>query len=149
MALIKALPKFKSDKKTKKKRKIETSDSEDETNHFLTTKKGKTTVDINDTSDEDSAYFCSNNYTKQSSFITTMAKKAKVDHKTTEIVGEILDWKGQLVPLQILLDTGSTATILLKHFEQPGTPKAYKGQKSTWRTMGGNFVTQQRRQIQF
>jgi transposase InsO family protein len=149
MALIKALPKFKNDKKTKKKRQLELSDSEEETSHFLTKKKGKTTVEINDTSDEDSAYFCSNNHTKHSCFITTMAKKAKVDHKTTEIVGEILDRKGQLVPLRILLDTGSTATILLKHFVQPGTPKAYKGQKTTWRTMGGNFVTRQRRQVQF
>jgi transposase InsO family protein len=149
MALIQALPGLQNNKKSKKKRKLESSDSEEEKSHFLTRKKGKTTtVRINDTSDEDSEYSCSN-YAKNTCFATTMAKRAKVDHKTTEIVGEIRNKKGQLVPLRILLDTGSTATILLKHFVQPGTPKVYKGQNTKWKTMGGNFVTRQQRQIQF
>jgi hypothetical protein len=78
-----------------------------------------------------------------------MAKRIQVDHKTSEIVGKILNKKGQLIPLQIFLDTGSTATILLKHFVQPGTPKVYKEQTTTWTTMGSNFVTHQKQQIQF
>ena len=41
MALIKALPKFRNEKKNKKKCKIDMSDSEQETNHFLTPKKGR------------------------------------------------------------------------------------------------------------
>jgi hypothetical protein len=64
--------------------------------------------------------------------------------KSIEIVGEIRNKKGR-----ILLDTGSTATILLKHFVPSGTSKVYKGQKTKWTTMGGNFVTRQQRQIQF
>jgi hypothetical protein len=149
MALIQALPGLQTNKKSKKKRKLDLSDSEEETTHFLTRKKGKkTTVRINDTSDEDSEYSGSQ-YASNTCFTTTMAKRIKVDHKTTEIVGEIHNKKGQLVPLRILLDTGSTATILLKHFVQPSTSKVYKGQTTTWKTMGGNFVTRQKRQIQF
>ena len=149
MALIKALPGFQKSKKKKKKRIIELSDSEEENQHFLTPKRGHTTVGNNDYSDDDSEYYSSNNYANNKCFITNMAKRVKVDHKTTEIVGEIIDRKRNLVPLRILLDTGSTATILLKHFVQPGTPKVYQGQKTTWTTMGGKFVTRQKRQIQF
>ena len=149
MALIQALPGFQNPPQNKKKRKVILSDSEEEISHFLTPKKGKTTVNSNDTSDEDSDYYCSNNYAVHNCFVTTPAKRVKVDHKTTEIVGEILDRKGQLVPVRILFDTGSTATILLKQFVHPSTTKVCDGQKTQWTTMGGKFVTRQQRHIQF
>jgi outer membrane protein W len=78
MALIQALPGFQNPPQNKKKRKVILSDSEEEISHFLTPKKGKTTVNSNDTSDEDSDYYCSNNYAVHNCFVTTPAKRRNI-----------------------------------------------------------------------
>ena len=54
-------------------------------------------------------------------------KRAKKTHLSPEIVVEIEDRKGDLVPIRALLDTGTTATILLKQFVRKGRAKSYKG----------------------
>ena len=66
-------------------------------------------------------------------------------HRTTEVVGKIINRDGELVPIQILLDTGTTATIILKNFVERGKASSYKNPKLTqWNTMGGNFTTKQK-----
>ena len=57
-------------------------------------------------------------------------KRHKSSHKATEVVGEITNRDGELVPIRVLLDTGTTSTILLRKFvhkirtnkAQPGRP---------------------------
>ena len=42
--------------------------------------------------------------------------KPRTSFKTTELVGEITDWKGKIVPIRILLDSGTSSTIILRKF---------------------------------
>ena len=77
------------------------------------------------------------------------AKKQKTQQLTTEIIVEITDRNGDLVPIRALVDTGTTATMLLRQFVAPGTAKAYKGQATTWNTLGGQFVTKKKCQLTF
>ena len=61
---------------------------------------------LTDTSDEDTDY-C---------FSLARKKKQKTSHMCTEVVGQIVDQHGEIVPLRILLDIGTTSTILLRKF---------------------------------
>ena len=76
-------------------------------------------------------------------------KKAKVGHYTAEIAVEILDRHGKLVPIRALLDTGTTSTILLREFVKKGRAGGYSGQKTLWKTMGGNFTTKKKALVDF
>ncbi len=76
-------------------------------------------------------------------------KKAKRSHLTPEVVVEIEDRNGDLVPIRALLDTGTTATILLKKFVRKGRAKSYKGKTVSWNTMGGSFLTKQKCLVDF
>jgi hypothetical protein len=76
-------------------------------------------------------------------------KRQKVEHYSAEIIVEIVDSKNNLVPIRALLDTGTSETILLKHFLSPNSPKGYKGAPVTWKTLGGKFTTHRRAKIQF
>ena len=76
-------------------------------------------------------------------------KKAKVGHYTAEIVVEILDRHGKLVPIRALLDTGTTSTILLREFFKKGRAGGYSGQETLWKTMGGNFTTKKKALVDF
>jgi hypothetical protein len=62
---------------------------------------------------------------------------------------EITDQNGDLVPIRELVDTGTTATMLLRQFVAPGTAKAYKGQPTNWGTLGGQFITKKKCQMTF
>ena len=77
------------------------------------------------------------------------AKKAKQNYYTAEIIVEILDRNGNLVPIQGLLDTGTSSTICLRQFVKRGRAKTYKGKKTVWNTMGGNFQTSQKALLDF
>jgi hypothetical protein len=81
--------------------------------------------------------------------VAPLHKRRKVEHYSAEIIVEIVDLKNNLVPIRALLDTGTSETILLKHFLSPNSPKGYKGAPVTWKTLGGNFTTHRRAKIQF
>ena len=71
-------------------------------------------------------------------------KQAKRHHYRAEIIVEIEDRDGNLVPIcALLLDTGTSTTILLREFVRKGRAKSHKGQRMTWSTFGGKFTTQQ------
>ena len=76
-------------------------------------------------------------------------KKGKKTHYTAEVVVEIEDRHGDLVPIRCLLDTGTSDTIVLRDFVRKGRAKSYKGQPTVWNTMGGNFITKQKALIDF
>ena len=78
-----------------------------------------------------------------------LKKKAKVGHYTAEIVVEILDRNGKLVPIRCLLDTGTTSSILLRDFVKKGRASGYSGKKTLWKTMGGNFTTKKKALVDF
>jgi hypothetical protein len=74
-------------------------------------------------------------------------KRQKVEHYSAKIIVEIVDSNNNLVPIRALLDTGTSETILLKQFLSLNCPRGYKGAPVTWKTLGGNFVTQRRAKI--
>jgi len=77
-------------------------------------------------------------------------KKAKSVHYCAEIMVEIENKHGEKVPIRALLDTGTSATILLKEFVAKGRAKSYKNPKKTqWRTLGGTFTTNRRALVDF
>ena len=70
------------------------------------------------------------------------AKRTKSTHFTPEIIVEIEDRTGKLVPIRTLVDTGTTSTILLQNFIKKGRAHSYKNPiRTIWATMGGIFMT--------
>ena len=100
----------------------------------------KQNFDNSSSDSESSAYL--------SSFAINSTKKRKKEHHTTEVVGEIQDKTGETVPIRILLDSGTTATIILSKYVHKDISK-YKGQPTKWKTMGGIFTTKQRALVEF
>ena len=61
----------------------------------------------------------------------------------------IEDRQGNVVPIRALLDTGTTATLLLRDFVRKGRAKSYKGKTTRWNTLGGQFETKQKALVDF
>jgi hypothetical protein len=76
-------------------------------------------------------------------------KKQKVTHYSAEILVEIQDRNGDYVPIRALLDTGTSATPLLRDFVAKGHAKGYKHQPTKWSTLGGSFVTNRKALVDF
>ena len=62
------------------------------------------------------------------------AKRQKKQHYSAEIIVEIEDRNGDLVPIRALLDTGTSSTIILRQFVKRGRAKSYKGHRTKWST---------------
>jgi hypothetical protein len=72
-------------------------------------------------------------------------KKQRRKKYTAEIVVEMEDRDGNIVPARALLDTGTTSTIVLRKFVRKGRAKSYaKPTATTWNTLGGNFQTKRK-----
>jgi len=56
---------------------------------------------------------------------------------------------GKIVPIRALLDTGTSATIILRKYVEPGCADGYKGKPVAWSTLGGKFETRWRALIDF
>jgi hypothetical protein len=83
-------------------------------------------------------------------FCDRQPKRIKTTHFSPEIVVTIENSNGKIVPIRALLDTGTTATILLRQFVRKGRAKSYKQPKSTvWATMGGSFTTKRKALVDF
>ena len=101
----------------RKKRRVILSDSESDSetnNHFLAIpkKKGKKCSD-NEDSTSKSDYFPP---THSSYVIGRTNKKRKIVHNGCELVVQIKNEKGEIVPVRALCDTGTTSTIILRAF---------------------------------
>ena len=75
------------------------------------------------------------------------AKKQKTKHLSPDIIVVMVDRNGNKVPVRGLLDTGTSATIALRHFVAPGKAGGYKGHPQTWSTLGGKFVTKRKARL--
>ena len=74
-------------------------------------------------------------------------KRRKISQATSELVGEVLNNDNQPQPIRVLLDSGTTATIILKPFVNKISK--YKHERTKWQTMGGNFHTRRKALISF
>ena len=132
----------------RKKRRVILSDSESDSetnNHFLAIpkKKGKKCSDNEDSTSE-SDYLPS---THSSYMIGRSKKKQKTTHNGCELVVQLKNRKGEIVPVRALCDTGTTSTIILRDFAYEINVE--KQHATTWRTMGGNFTTRKKALIKF
>ena len=72
-------------------------------------------------------------------------KKVKQNHWTAKVMLQMQDKNGKLVPVQGLLDTGTSETIVLSNVVWKGSSKSHKDKPVQWKTMGGVFTTSQQR----
>jgi len=71
-------------------------------------------------------------------------KKSKHTHYSADVVVEIENRDGERVPIRALLDTGTSATIILRPFVKQGRISAKKKDQMKWNTMGGTFLTKKK-----
>ena len=122
-------------------------DTENVTMYEPTAKRSK--VDHNEFSDEDSIYL--GLHTKRKVLLQydeISPKRHKTSHKTTELVGKVHGTNSDGI-LRILLDTGASATIILKDAIKGLSGTVIKEKPTKWTTVGGQFVTTRRREINF
>jgi hypothetical protein len=69
------------------------------------------------------------------------AQENKVVKYTADIIVEIKNRDGTVVPMRELLDTGATATIILREFVGKGRAGTNTKKRKKWKTLGGTFTT--------
>jgi hypothetical protein len=60
---------------------------------------------------------------------------------TADIIVEIKNRDGTVVPMRAMLDTGTTATIVVKEFVGKGRACTNTNKRTKWKTPGGTFTT--------
>jgi hypothetical protein len=60
---------------------------------------------------------------------------------TADIIVEIKNRDGTVVPMRALLDIGTTATIMLREFVDKGRARTNTKKRTKWKTLGGTFTT--------
>jgi hypothetical protein len=60
---------------------------------------------------------------------------------TDDIIVEIKNRDGTVVPMRALLDTSTTATIILREFMGKVRARTNKMKRTKWKTCGGTFTT--------
>jgi hypothetical protein len=68
---------------------------------------------------------------------------------TAEIIVEVCNKNGATVPIRALLDTGTSATIILEPFVREGTAHTNKSGAQQWETLGGTFATKSTANVRF
>ena len=172
-AMMQALIKATSKESDKKKKRKKSDDSENPMINYLeklrlsedeeSQKSAKSTNSDERSEHEDSSHYSSvaskaDDYSESSedaymSFprrLLPPSKKPKTGHLIPEVIVEIENKKGKIVPIRALIDTGTTGTLLLKEYLSPRTPKAYKKPERTkWTTIGGTFETKRKAVVNF
>ena len=84
---------------------------------------------------------------------SSLSRPAKKRQKTQQLsavtIVEIEDRNGHTTPVRCLFDTGTTQSLVLRQFVKKGRAKGYKGKRTTWTTLGGNFSTNRKALIEF
>ncbi len=89
-------------------------------------------------------------YTSTNDVVTEPpTQKIKKNHKTTEIVVEVRFKDGSVHLLRTLLDSGTSATMLLRKHVEPGRISKYKGTPVKWTTLGGVYTTKRKALMDF
>jgi hypothetical protein len=60
---------------------------------------------------------------------------------TADIIVEMKNRDGTVVPMRALLDTGTTSTIILREFVGKGRARTNTKKRTKWKTLGGTFTT--------
>jgi hypothetical protein len=76
-------------------------------------------------------------------------QKTKKNHKTTEIVVEMRFKDGSVHLLRTLLDSGTSATMLLRKHVELGRISKYKGNPVKWTTLGGVYTIKREAVMEF
>ena len=76
-------------------------------------------------------------------------KKRKISRWSTETVAKTEPVEVNDKPLQVLFDTGTSATIILKPFVKKSHKRPTAHSKTTWHMMGGTFQTTEKRYVKF
>jgi hypothetical protein len=69
------------------------------------------------------------------------AQENKPVQYTAYIIVEIKNRDGKVVPTRALIDTGTTATIMLREFVGKGRARTNTKKRTKWKTLGGTFTT--------
>jgi hypothetical protein len=69
------------------------------------------------------------------------APEKKPVQYTADIIVEIKNRDGTVVPIRALLGTGITATIILREFVGKCRSRTNKKKRTKWKTLGGTFTT--------
>jgi hypothetical protein len=69
------------------------------------------------------------------------APENKPVHYTADVIVEIKNRDGTVVPMRALLATGTTSTILLREFVGKGRARTNAKKKTKWKTLGRTFAT--------
>jgi hypothetical protein len=93
---------------------------------------------------------CNNDYDK---LAYPFSKRIKLEHEpeeaqenipvqyTADIIVQIKNRDGAVVPMRALLDTATTATIILREFVGKGRACTNTKKRTKWKTLGGTFTT--------
>ena len=148
-AMIAKLPMYKNKGSTKAKRQVSWDSDNDSADDDI---KRSTKRHSSETSDDEYIQSTYTTSTLDSSLDINLkhsSKKVKCTHFTTEVIAEIVDRHGKTKPIRCLLDTGTTATIILREYVAPGKANGYKGHPTKWSTMGGSFTTKRKALLEF
>jgi hypothetical protein len=69
-----------------------------------------------------------------------VAQENKPVQYTADIIIEMKNRDGIVVPMRALLDTGTTATIILREFVGKGRARTNTKKRTKWKTVGGTFT---------
>jgi hypothetical protein len=134
-----------------KKRKVRADENDDDQNvhaHFLAQSNSKVDAETDNSNSDYNSDDYLKDYTKNYVIVTSQnTKKHKTKHLSTEIVAQVCDARGEIRPMRVLLDTGSSSTIVLRKFVKtilPGKTKTVQ-----WSTMGGRFSTTRQAKIKW
>jgi hypothetical protein len=70
-----------------------------------------------------------------------MAQENNPLQYTADIIVDIKNRDGTVVPMRALLDTGTTATIILRECMGKGRARTKTKKRTKWKTLGGTFTT--------
>ena len=135
-----------------KKRKVTTEDSEEEAEKVHMLSKMQETIELRSSNESDNYSYALNRKALNRQGISLAdirrTKQQKLDHPTCEIIGEIQNKQEETVPIRVLLDTGTSSTLILQQFVTKQSSK-YKTTPTKWSTLGGAFTTKQKAIINF
>ena len=114
-----------------------------------TNPKKKTCTSDDESSGDKSIYIMGQEVSHLYAATINSAKRQKLTQRTTEVIAEITDQKGLRRILRVLLDTGTSASIILAKFTSPDSTSTKLVRPTTWLTMGGNFITRRKSLIKF
>jgi hypothetical protein len=98
-------------------------------------------------SDNDSSHSYSN-YSNSYKLVALKPKRTKIGITTTEVIGET-NVKGKKKPLRIIIDIGTSSSIILKKFINNNNLVKNKETTTEWTTLGGKFYTNKQGTVRF